>query len=100
MVMLIPYSRGHMCLCYFKFPPVNAGGIPRPDVNMPSPVENVAQGQLQDLRRVDMGYYDVPNDHPPPHDYAINNYAGVPLDVPPAPPAVVCTDFTFLPTHI
>lgn len=70
---------------------------------MPPPVENVAvQGQLQDLRYVDMGYINMANGHPPVHEHrghAINNYAGVALDVPAqaqaAPPAPVCTDLNF-----
>ena len=75
---------------------------------MPPPVENIAaQGQLQDLQYVDMGYNDIVNDHPPLHehlDHAINNYAGVALDVPAqahaAPPAPVSTDLTVLHTLI
>jgi hypothetical protein len=74
---------------------------------MSLPVENVAaQGQPPDLRYVDMGYYDMPNDRPPTHehrDYGINNYAGVALDIPPqaqAPPAAVCSDLFLLHTHI
>ena len=74
---------------------------------MPPPVENNAvQGQLQDLRNVDMGHYDMPNDRPPLHEpcgHAINNYAGVSLDVPvqaqAAPPVPVCTDLTHSHTH-
>ena len=70
---------------------------------MPPPIENVAvQGQLQDLRYVDIGYNDMANDYPPLHehrDHVINNYAGVALDVPAqahaAPPAPVSTDLTF-----
>jgi hypothetical protein len=70
---------------------------------MPPPVENhAAQGQPQDLRYVDMGYYDMGNDHP--RDHAIDNYAGVALDVleqaQAAPSAPVCTDLTFPHTHI
>ena len=56
-----------------------------------------------------MGYYDVDNGHPPLHDHrghAINNHAGVALDVPAqaqaaAPPAPVCTGPAFvLHTHV
>ena len=37
---------------------------------MPPPPENVAvQGQLQDLRYVDMGYNDMAGDHPPLHGH-------------------------------
>jgi hypothetical protein len=75
---------------------------------MPPPVENIAvQGQPQDLRYVNMGLYDMANDHPAPHEYrdhAVNNYAGVALDVPAhahaAPPAPVCIDLTSSRTHI
>ena len=70
---------------------------------MPPPPENVAvQGQLQDLRYVDMVYNDMAGDHPPLHghrDHAINNYARVALNTPAqaqaAPPAPVSTDLTF-----
>ena len=71
--------------------------------HMPAPVENnAAQGQLQDLRNVDMGHHDMLNYHPPFHHEhrgrAINNYAGVALGVPvqaqAAPPVPVCTDLT------
>jgi hypothetical protein len=66
-----------------------------------------AQGQPQDLQYVDMGYCNMVDDHPPLHehrDHAINNYAGVALDVSAqaqaAPPAPVCTDLTFPHTRI
>jgi len=70
---------------------------------MPPPVENVVvQGQLPNPRYVDMGHNDMANDHPPLHEHrghAINNYAGVALDVPAQaqaiPPAPVCTDLNF-----
>ena len=49
-----------------------------------------------------MGYYNMANDQPPVHerrDPAINNYAGVALDVPgeaqAAPPYPVRTDLIF-----
>jgi hypothetical protein len=52
---------------------------------MPPPVEDhAAQGQPQDLWYIDMGYFDMANDHPPLHehrDQAIDNYAAVALDV-------------------
>lgn len=72
--------------------------------DVPPPVENiVAHDHPQDLR---LRYidYDMANDHPGPplhehRDQAINNYAGVALDVPAqaqaAPPAPVSTDLTF-----
>jgi hypothetical protein len=48
----------------------------------------------------------MPNDRPPLHEHrghAINNYAGVALDVPvqaqAAPPVPVCTDLTHSYTH-
>lgn len=54
-----------------------------------------------------MGYYNIANDQPPLHEHrdpAINNYAGVALDVPceeqAAPPDLVRTDLTFPYTHI
>jgi hypothetical protein len=54
-----------------------------------------------------MGYYDVANDHRPLHEHrnhAINNRAGVALDVPAqgeaVPPAPVCTDLVFPDTCI
>ena len=41
-----------------------------------------AHGQPQDLRNVDMAYYDMVNDHPPLHErHANNNYAGVALNL-------------------
>jgi hypothetical protein len=75
---------------------------------MPLPVENnAAQGQLQGLQYVDMGHYDMANDHRPLHEYhnhAIDNHANVALDVPvqghAAPLAPVCTNFIFLDTCI
>jgi hypothetical protein len=58
------------------------------------PVENApAQGQPQDPRYVDMGYYDMANGHPPHRDHAIDDDAGVARDVPAqaaGPPAPVC----------
>ena len=72
---------------------------------MPPPVENfAAQGHPQDLQYVDIGHYNMANDHHPPHehrDYTINNYAGIAHNVPagPAPPAPVSTDLTFPHTH-
>jgi hypothetical protein len=72
---------------------------------MPPPV--AAQGQPQDLWYADMGFYNMVNVRPllhEHHDHAINNYAGIALDVPAqaqaAPPAPVCTDPTFPHTHI
>ena len=54
-----------------------------------------------------MANYDIANEHPPlfeHHDLAIDNYAGVALDVPAqaqaAPPDPVCTDLTFSHTHV
>jgi hypothetical protein len=76
---------------------------------MPPPVENNAgQGQLQDLQYVDLGHYDMANDHRhgPLHEHrnrAINNYAGVALDAAQghaAPLVPVCTDAIFLDTCI
>ena len=70
---------------------------------MPPPVENnAAQDQLQNLQNPDMGNI---NDHPPLHEHrghAINNYAGVALDVPvqaQAAPVPVCTNLTHSYTH-
>jgi hypothetical protein len=88
---------------------VNAGGgnhLPDRDwEDMPPPVENVAvQGQLQDLRYVNMGYVNMANGHRPAHehrDHPINNYVGVALDVPAqaqaqaAPPGPVSTNLNF-----
>ncbi|KAF8466562.1 hypothetical protein DFH94DRAFT_780577 [Russula ochroleuca] len=81
------------------FQPANAAGN-RPDEDWDDmPIENpAAQGQPQDLRYADMGYYNMVNDHHPPlHErHAINNnYAGVALNVPAqaqaqaAPPAPI-----------
>jgi hypothetical protein len=75
---------------------------------MPPPVDNhVVQGQQQDLQYDVMGYYNIANDHPPPHghrDDAINDYAAFALDVPShaqaAPPAPVCTDLSFPHTYM
>ena len=79
-------------------------------VDMPAPVEYAAaQGQPQDPQYIDMGYYNVANDRPPPlehRDHTINDYAGVALDVPAqaqaatAPPVPVSTDLAILHTHI
>ena len=77
-------------------------------MGIPPTVENpAAQGQPQDLQYVDMGYYNMANDHPPPHehrDHAINNYAGVALDAPAqaqaAPSTPVCIYLTFKHTHV
>jgi hypothetical protein len=80
---------------------------------MPPPVENdAAQAQPQDLEIVDVGYYNMGNDHPPLHEHpnlAINNYAApVALEVPAQaqadPPPPVCTDphfsaYTYLTSH-
>ena len=70
---------------------------------MPPLFENVAvQGQLQDLRYVDMGFIDMANDDPPLHehrDHAINNYVGV-AQAQAAPPPPVCTDLDSLYTLI
>ncbi|KAF8477778.1 hypothetical protein DFH94DRAFT_694588 [Russula ochroleuca] len=66
------------------FLPANATGNHRPDddwVDMPPPVDNTAaQGQPQDLRYIDMGHYDMANDHPQHRDHATNN-AEAALDV-------------------
>ena len=85
---------------------MNAAGNLRPVQDWhdtPPPVEyNAAQGQLQGLPYVNMGYYDMANDHLPLHDHrdhAINNYDAVTLDGPAQgqvlPPAPVCTDLIF-----
>jgi hypothetical protein len=81
----------------------NEGGEDVP----PSPVENVAaQAQPQGLQDVDMGYYDVANDYPPPyrhHDHIIADNARIVQDVPArahvAPQAPVCTDLSLPHTH-
>jgi hypothetical protein len=56
---------------------------------------------------VNIGYYDMANDHLLLHDHcdhAINDYDAVALDDPAQgqalPPAPLCTDLTFLYTHI
>ena len=75
---------------------------------MPPPVEDIAaQAQPQDLQYVDMGYYDIANDYPPPQghrDHIIGDNARIVQDVPAqvhvAPPAPVCTDLTLPHTHI
>ena len=88
---------------------MNAVGDHRPDEDwgdMSPPVENtVAQARPQDLGY--MGSYDMANHHPPlhgHHDRAVNNYAGVALDVPAqaqvAPLAPVCTCLTLPHTPI
>jgi hypothetical protein len=71
----------------------------------PPPVENIAA--QQDLQYVDMGYYDMANDYPPPQghrDHIIGDNARIDQDVPAqahvAPPEPVCTDFTLPHTHI
>ena len=72
---------------------------------MPPPVENIAaQAQRQDWRYVDMGYYDMANDYPPPQghgDHIVGYNARIIQGVPAqahvarlAPPAPVCTDLT------
>ena len=70
---------------------------------MPQPVQTTAaQRQPQHLQ-----YIDTANDHPllhENHNHVINNYAGaaqgVPAQAPAAPPEPVCTDLTFLHTHL
>lgn len=69
---------------------------------MPPAVENIAAQQ-----DVDMGNYDMVNDHPPPqghHDHIIGDNARIDQDVPVqvlvAPPAPVCTDFKLPHTNI
>jgi len=80
------------------FPQVNATGNRRPNEgreDIPPPVENIAaQAQPQDLQYVDMGYYDMANDYPPPQghrDHIIGDNArivqDVPAEAPFAPPA-------------
>ncbi|KAH9990838.1 hypothetical protein BJV77DRAFT_1010593 [Russula vinacea] len=93
------------------FPPANAAGNHRPVEHwedIPLLIENnAAQGQPQGVLYVDMGYYNMGNDHPTLrecHDNAIDNHANVALDVPvqghAAPLAPVCTNFVFLDTCI
>ncbi|KAH9990050.1 hypothetical protein BJV77DRAFT_1014771 [Russula vinacea] len=81
------------------FLPANAAGNHRPDENwervLPLAENPAAHGQPQDLRNVDMAYYDMVNDHPPLHErHANNNYAGVALNlnVPAQVPAPVPID--------
>jgi hypothetical protein len=88
------------------FAPANAAGNHWPVEHwedMPPPVENdAAQAQPQDLEIVDVGYYNMGNDHPPLHEHpnlAINNYAApVALEVPaqaqadPPPPIDIFDD--------
>lgn len=101
----------HIPVLFFKFPPANAAGNHRPVErweDMPLLIENnAAQGQPQGVLYVDMGYYNMGNDHPTLrecHDNAIDNHANVALDVPvqghAAPLAPVCTNFVFLDTCI
>jgi hypothetical protein len=73
----------------------------------PSAEYAAAQAQPQDLQYVDMGYYDMANDYPPPQghrDHIIGDNARIVQDVPAqahvAPPMPVCTDLTLPHTHI
>jgi hypothetical protein len=76
--------------------------------DMPPPVENIAaQAQPQELQYVDMGYYDMANDYPPPQghrDHIIGDNARIVQDVPAqapfAPPAPVRTHLTLPHTQI
>ena len=72
-------------------------------MDIPTTVESIAApGQPRPLRFADMSYHNMSNDQPPLHEHrdnAINNYAGVALNLPAqvqaAPPVPVCADFTF-----
>lgn len=76
----------------FQVPAANAASDHLPDEDWedmlpPVRVENTAaQGQPQDLRYGGLGHYDdMANNHSPlhkHHDYAINSYTGLALDVP------------------
>ena len=76
--------------------------------DMLQPAENIAvQAQPQDLEYVDMGYYDIANDHPAPQghrDPIIGDNARIVQDIPAqayvAPSAPVCTDLMLPYTHI
>jgi hypothetical protein len=85
---------------------VNVAGSRQPNEdreNISPPVENLAtQAQQQDLQYVDMGYYGMANDYPPPQghrDHIIGNNAGIVQDVPAqaqaTPPAPVCINLVF-----
>jgi hypothetical protein len=94
---------------------VNVAGSHRPNEdrdNIPPPVEDIAaqaQPLAQDLQYIEMGYYGMANDYPPPQghrDHIIGDNAGIVRDVPAhwqaAPPAPVCTDLVFgvhIPNH-
>jgi hypothetical protein len=90
-----------MLVLLFQVPPAHAASnhwLHEDWEDMLPPVENTAaQGQPQDLRYGGMGHYDMANNHPSlheHHDHAIDDYAGLVLDVPAqaqaAPPAPVC----------
>ena len=90
---------------------MNAARNHQPDEeweNTPPPIESTAaQGHPRDLRYVNMGYYDMANDHPPPHEgrNPATNFSGIALDTPTqaqaqfALPAPVCADLIFLHKH-
>ena len=79
--------------------------------NTPPPIENLAaQTQVQDLEYVDLSYYNMANDYPPPHGHGNYIRRDNPRiffvqDVPTqtraraAPLAPVCTDLVFRRAH-
>jgi hypothetical protein len=77
--------------------------------DVPPPVENIAaRAQPQGLQYVDIGYYEMANDYPPPQghrDRIIGDNARIVQDVSAQahvapPPAPVCTDHTLPHSHI
>lgn len=87
------------------------GRLPNEDrENISPPVENLAaQAQPQDLQYVDMGYYNMANDYPPPHgqgNHIRGDNARIVQDAPSqaqaVPPAPVRTNLIFgahIPNH-
>jgi hypothetical protein len=114
---ILQFTRTHMPVV-FQVPPANAASDHLPDgdrEDMLPPVENSAtQGQPQDLWYGGMGHYgDIANNHlqvplHEHHDHAVNDYAGLALDVPaqaqaaplaPVCPSPPCSAYTYLTRH-